>query len=60
MRFEPAKAARKIAAAWKIAETEKATAERLACGRTSLQRWVKALEAAGYNARTGERLGVAA
>lgn len=54
VRLDPATAAREIAAAWSVARTETATARALGCGRRSLQRWVAALEAAGFEVRPKE------
>lgn len=54
VRLEPTRAARRIAAAWSKAGTETGTALALGCGRRSLQRWVRALEAAGLTVRPVE------
>lgn len=48
VRLDPKKAVRLIEAAYRDAGSEAGAARRLGCGRTSLQRWVRALVEGGF------------
>lgn len=49
--LDPKKAAKEIARALRAGGTEVKAAEKLGCGRRSLQRWIKRLRAAGFSVR---------